>query len=138
MSETKQKFTKFIKCVSSQKEVSLVIAKDEGELQEFQNILNKEAFKNINDIYELTSKIKTSHKSYLILDKNFDKNIYDFLVQYPTGQVEIFNSKKMKSETSTPLYRDSAIIFLATSDNLNHIQKKGFDILGNSGLTYQD
>ncbi|MCL5795650.1 MAG: hypothetical protein M1338_04845 [Patescibacteria group bacterium] len=138
MNNPDQKFIEFLNFTSSQKEISLGIAKDETELRKLQNILIKNNFKKSNDIFELMSLIKNPHKNYLVLDKNFDKNIYDFLIQYPTGQIEIFNSEKMKSEISSLDYRNSAIIFLVTRENLSYIQKKEFDILPNIGLTYQD
>jgi|GEM_PF-618897 len=134
----RQKLNKFLNLASSQKEVSLVIAKDGQELQEFQEVLGKSGLKKVEDIFALNNRIKNPHKSFLTLSKTFDKNIYDFLIQYPTGQVEIFDNQKMKTETLLPHYQGSTILFLTTAENLNQIQKKGFDFLSNIGLVYRN
>ena len=65
------------------------------------------------------------------------KDFYDFLVQYPTGQIEIFDNSTMESKTISPDYANSCKIFLVLKEDLNKLQEKGWDILANTGLAYQ-
>ncbi|MBW6431662.1 hypothetical protein K0A96_00580 [Patescibacteria group bacterium] len=135
MSTTKNKASieEFLSVMIGSKEVGLVIAKNEAEISSFSKAMDGLDFKrseNISDLFKAT-------KTYLVADENIDKDVYDFIVQYPTGQVEIFNKKLMQSQTLSPDYKNSAIVLLVEKNNLNKIQEKGFDILGVAGPAFQ-
>lgn len=135
MSTTSNKASieEFLSVMIGSKEVGLVIAKNEAEISSFAKALDRFDFKrseNISDLFK-------APKTYLVADENIDKDVYDFIVQYPTGQVEIFNKKLMQSQTLSPDYKNSAIVLLVEKNNLNKIQEKGFDILGVAGPAFQ-
>lgn len=115
------------------KEVGLVIAQNEEELKSFVKVMggfNFERSENIADLFKFP-------KTYFVITPDMDKDVYDFIVQYPTGQVEIFDKKLMQSQTLSPDYKKQGIILLVDKDNLNKIQEKGFDLLGNTGPAFQ-
>ena len=135
MSTTSNKASieEFLSVMIGSREVGLVIAKNEVEISSFAKSMDRSNFKrseNISDLFK-------SPKTYLVADENIDKDVYDFIVQYPTGQVEIFNKKLMQSQTLSPDYKNSAIVLLVEKNNLNKIQEKGFDILGVAGPAFQ-
>jgi len=135
MSTTSNKASieEFLSVMIGSREVGLVIAKNEAEISSFAKSMDRSNFKrseNISDLFK-------SPKTYLVADENIDKDVYDFIVQYPTGQVEIFNKKLMQSQTLSPDYKNSAIVLLVEKNNLNKIQEKGFDILGVAGPAFQ-
>jgi hypothetical protein len=66
------------------------------------------------------------------------KELYDFILQYPTGQIEIFDKDKFQSKSISPLYRDVSIVVLTTKQTLMNMQKKGYKLLENVGITYQN
>src|SRR3989339_1786558 len=104
-------------------EVGLVIAKDEKELSNFAQIMEMSGFKrseNTGDLFEIP-------KTFLIVTDNVDKNIYDFIAQYPTGQIEIFDKEVMQSKTLSPDYKDSAVALLVNRTNIDKIQGNGFE-----------
>ena len=74
---------------------------------------------------------------YLSVDENMNKDVYDFIVQYPTGQVEIFDNTAMKSNTFSPNHTNSCVVILVLKEDLSKIQEKGWDILSLCGVTYQ-
>lgn len=135
MSNTSNKASieEFLSLMTGGKEIGLVIAKDEAELSDFAKAMDRFDFKRSENVSDLFS----SPKTYLMADDKIDKDVYDFIVQYPTGQVEIFNKKTMQSQTFSPNYKNSAIILLVEKDNLNKIQEKGFDLLGAAGPAFQ-
>jgi hypothetical protein len=131
------KLTDFIKYTFSQKEISLIIAKDQEELEGFVQILADKDFRQAIDTSELFKRIMHPSKVYFIIRKELHKSIYDFILQYPTGQVEIFNRDRMKSEMVSPVYKDVSVIFLVSKQTLSNIQKSGYQLLENTGMTYQ-
>lgn len=135
MSTTSNKASieEFLSVMIGSREVGLVIAKNEAEISSLAKAMDRFDFKRSENISDLFN----SHKTYLVADENIDKDVYDFIVQYPTGQVEIFNKKLMQSQTLSPDYKNSAIVLLVEKNNLNKIQEKGFDILGVAGPAFQ-
>lgn len=134
MKETDNKeFLDFLKVTFGQKEVGLVIAKDRDELSDFSAVMDGEGFKRSNNISDLFS----SPKTYLSVGENMSKDTYDFLVQYPTGQVEIFDNSVMQSKTFSPDYANSCVVFIVLKEDLNKLQDKGWNILANCGPAYQ-
>jgi len=135
MSNTSNKASieEFLSVIIGSREVGLVIAQNEAEISSFAKAMDRFDFKrseNISDLFK-------SPKTYLVADGNLDKDVYDFIVQYPTGQVEIFDKKLMQSQMLSPDYKNSAIVLLVDKKNLNKIQEKGFDILGVAGPAFQ-
>lgn len=134
---TKSDFADFLKFSNSQKEVSLAIARDEEELKEIQELLETNHYRRANHASQLLLHIDAPAKIYYLISEKLPKEIYDFIIQYPTGQVEIFDSEKMKSSVVQPSYSDVSVIFLITKDNLANIRKDNFEMLNNTGITYQ-
>jgi len=126
-----QPFNDFLKVVSG-REVALAIAKDENELKEFSRSMNELGFKEA----EKTSDLLSYPKSYMVTEEDIGKNIYDFAVQYPTGQVEVFNKDKMQLEVFSPDYKNNAVL-LINEKVLNKLLAKGFDLLSVSGPAYR-
>lgn len=129
----KTSIEEFLSVVVGAKEVGLVIAKDNEELLNFVEEMDSAGFKRSGNTADLLNPPKT----YFVADENLEKDVYDFIVQYPTGQVEIFDKKLMQSQTFSPDYKDSAIVLLIDKNNLNKIQEKGFDLLSVTGPAFQ-
>lgn len=110
----------------------MAIAKDENELKEFSRSMNELGFKEAGKASDLLSHAK----SYAIVKEDMAKNIYDFAVQYPTGQVEIFDKDKMRSETFSPDYTNSAVL-LIDEKVLNKLSAEGLDLLSAAGPAYR-
>jgi hypothetical protein len=126
-----QPFNDFLEAASG-REVALAIAKNEDELKEFTQSMNELGFKEAGKTLDLLSYLK----SYMVAKDDTAKNIYDFAVQYPTGQVEIFDKDKMQSETFSPGYTNSAV-FLIDEKVLNKLSAEGFDLLSVAGPAYR-
>ncbi len=130
-------FTDFLSFTHHQKEVSVVIAKNEAELKELKNTLDSQGFMQLADSPELLRYVSAPSKVYFLIHGNLPKRVYDFLVQYPTGQIEIFDKSQMKSTLIKPVYKDVSVILLLTKEQLISIQKGGYQILEHTGLAYQ-
>ncbi len=115
----------------------MVIAANEQETARFKIVLDGAGFSDAGDIFSLLERVASANKTYLVLSQTNFKLAYDFVAQYPTGQIEIFNPQTMKSEIAAPNYQNSAVVFLITKENLSAMQNSGLKILGKVGLTYQ-
>lgn len=136
--DSKKQFLDFLKLTKSQKEIALVIAKDDNELKLFHEILDGSDFRQVVDFPELLKRMTASSKLYFIVRNNLPKEMYDFIMQYPTGQIEIFDKNTMTSKTFTPLYKDTSVVFVLTKEVLRNIQEKGIQLLESAGIAYQN
>ena len=133
--------SQFLSRTEAQKDISLVIAQNQKELNEFGLFLKNEGFQAAENIGILMSSLNdTSKPAKLYVSPNKDniKSFYDFLVQYPTGQVEIFDSQEMKSMVLQPNYDDSAVVFLVSQKDLADFQANNFSFLQYAGMTFQN
>ena len=126
-------FPDFLKVASGQKESGLIIAKDRDELNDFVEVMDNKGLKRLDKISNMTNSLKV----YLNVGENIEKETYDFLVQYPTGQVEIFDKDTMLSKTFSPDYKNSSVVVLILKENLGKLKQKGWDILSIVGPAYQ-
>lgn len=126
-----QPFNDFLE-IASGREVALAVAKDENELNEFIKSMNELGFKEADKVPDLLSR----SKSFIVAKEDMGKSIYDLAVQYPTGQVEIFNKENMQSETFSPDYKNKAVL-LIDEKILNKLSVKGLDLLSAVGPAYR-
>jgi len=136
----KQKFLNFVNYTGGVKEISLILANDEEELKEYESELIKNNFSKIFDLAGLSKAVATRGRFYFFLKSSDSdlKNIYDLSVQYPTGQVEIFNTVDYKMEVINPNYDKLAIVFIVLkteAEKINFQYNNFFNVLG---LTYQE
>jgi hypothetical protein len=129
----KVNFQEYISKLAGSKEVGLVIAKDKAELSNLAKELLNIGFKQSKNVADLFKTLKT----YFVVGDDMDKDVYDFVAQYSTGQVEIFDIKLMHTQTFFPDYKKSAVVMLVEKEGLNKIRKNGFDILSVVGPVFQ-
>ena len=130
-------FQDFLKHTLSQKEISLVIAQDETELKALRETLLMQGYQQVIDGSELVSLVSTPTKAFYQIEYTLPKVVYDFLLQYPTGQIEQCDRNLHKSTIVTPIYEDSAFLLLTTKEMLSKAEQNGFQVLPSAGLTYQ-
>ncbi len=115
----------------------MVIAKDIDELKEFVQELKDADCKYLKDIWEVMDFANSEGRGCFAMDEGLEKELYDFIVQYPTGQVEIWDEAKHDFRVLNPKYEDVSLVFLITKQDLENIKKQSFEILSKVGLTYQ-
>ncbi len=123
----------FLAVTAGSKDMGLIIAKDEGELESLARSLDGMGFKRSKQIAELPK----LQKAYFVVNESASKDAYDFAVQYPTGQVEIFDKEQMQSQSFSPDYGSLNFVLLVAKDDLNKLQTKGFDLLSAVGPAFQ-
>ena len=133
----KIEFQKFLEYTLSQKDISLIIAKDNEELKEFVLELKSGDYKYLKNIWEVMDFAGTEGKGCFAMDERIEKELYDFIVQYPTGQAEIWDKNKNDFRVLSPKYEGVSLVFLISKQDLDNIKKQGFEILSKVGLTYQ-
>jgi hypothetical protein len=134
-SNTKTDFLSLTKSIP--KEIPLVIYKDENDFPTYSDFLIQEGFQKLDYSSELLSAIKDGKKIFVKLSENNQKNLYDIIAQYPSGQISITDPKTRKSVQVDPDYENTKILLFATSDVLLSAEKNGLNFRNITGLTYQ-
>jgi hypothetical protein len=135
---TQKSFTDFLKHTLSRKEISLAIAKDDVEFQELIKNLEENGFRQAIDASDLFKHITNpSSKIFFAAKESLPKDMYDFIIQYPTGQIEIYDQFNLKSKLVIPVYDRVSVVFLITKEALKKSQELGLQILGQVGIAYQ-
>lgn len=134
----KQKLSIFLTDSLSQKEVSLIIAENENELAHYQKWLNDSGYKDALNAGLLLANIKHHKKLYLTLDDTGAKEAYDFAIQYPTSQVELFDPKTMKAINESFDQKNASVVFLATKHQLAQLEKQNYDYRSITGMAFRD
>ncbi len=132
-----QSLISFLKRTVSQEEASLLVARDKKELDIFEKELKKNSFSKVKDAFTLAKKIESEGRFYVRFDSILPKDFYDFLMQYPTRQVELFHGGKMKSLVVTPRYEGVSIIVITTREALANTEKSGLIVRRSIGMVYQ-
>lgn len=130
-------FDNFLKHGKAQKEVSLAIVADESQLNEVISSLQNKGFRQAADIADLFNYLEKPSQVFCILKDEISKDFYDFILQYPTGQVQIYDKFNLKSKVATPDYAKTSIIFVATKEALRLSRKGGLELLDKVGMAYQ-
>jgi len=126
----------FLSLVPSQREVCLIIVNDDQKL-ELSQTLRDEGYSLTSNSESLFDAIDHKIKAYFLLEGELPKTIRDIIIQYPTGQVEVFDNKEMKSKVVSPEYGETAIVMVASDEQIRKAEKNGFNILENVGLAYR-
>ncbi len=137
MNDENQEFSQFLEKTFGQKEVALIIAKTAGEIGKITHNLIAGGFIEASGISELFETLPSGGKFFYVVGGHLNKDMYDFAVQYPTGQVEIFYKDTNSSKIINPIYDRSAIAYLLTKEQLASIQSEGKTLLDKVGLTFQ-
>lgn len=127
----------FLGFTIGQNEVSLVILGNNNEKANVLETFKKKGFSEAETFFDLMVKISETGKYFLFLTDDNCKNAYDFACQYPMGRIEIFNPEKMQAIIKNPIYKNSAIVFVANRKSIEECQKQGLNILSKAGLTQQ-
>lgn len=133
----KEEFEKFLGFTAGAKDVSLVVG-DEKQLEEMVKELAKAGFDDVVDVWGLMKLEEKDGKGYLVLNDGIEKEVYDFVAQYPTGQVQIWDSEKNDVVILDPVYEKVSVLLLTTEENLKKIETEGYLLMDKVGLVYRE
>lgn len=126
-------FEEFLSRSLSQKAVSLVIAVSRDGAKDAALELKSNgysAFKKIGDL-------ERGGKHYFLVDSGNAKKAYDLAREYGTGQITCFNGATGTPAWTTPVYKDSAFVFVVAKDDLVSIENSGLSLRAATGLAFQ-
>jgi len=129
---------KFIShCVPS-KDIHLLIAQNNNEFFNIEETLKKHKYHKCIDINQFIDSLNTYQKIYLTVDNLLDKTLYDFICQYPTGQISLSIPEKGGNISINPDYKSTSILILITKENLfSKVEKDKFTLLDKVGMVFQ-
>ncbi len=115
-----------------------MVAKTDKELGKLRPTLSSAEYTEVEGPRALSAGLKEAGKLYIVLTEENAKELYDIVIQYPTGQINYFDNEDRKMIWIEPAYVDSALIVLATVDTLLKIEKKGLSFRAVTGLAFQN
>lgn len=136
MKETK-KFDEFLNYTFGQKEVSLAVINDLEEFEELSTSLQEKGFVEAKNDLDFFQNIRDKNNTFFFVTEGLPKKIYDIIVQFPTGQIEIFDDKKMETQVIKPDRSELSVLILLTEGSLKEIENSGYFIIDKVGLTYR-
>jgi len=125
----------FLKMTNGSTELCLMIARDEQELATIEKEVSDFGFQKTKNIRGIFNSIKSGNKIYFILGETFRNNVYNILIQYPTGQVTVYDGQK--NLVANPDYKKGSVLILITKENLEKIEQSEKSLLRIVGLTWQ-
>lgn len=135
--EKTNSFKQFIKDASNQRELPLALAKDTDQFYELHNLLKDEGFKGTDKIYRIVENPEDYSKGYIVINEHNYKQVYDFVIQYPTGQVNYFDQINTKNFIFTPDYKKQTLILLTTNEFMLYLQNNRLNFLEIVGMVYR-
>lgn len=124
----------FLSILPGSREVGLVIAKDAKELKAYTKFLEKEGYSRIPSVFRYE---EADHGWYLVPGNSESlKPIYDFVCQYPTTLISLYEPETKKLLSMRADWRHGAVIVL-TEEALRDFQAAGLDLLGRVGPAYR-
>lgn len=130
-------FQDFLLYTNSQNQISLALAQDEAEKNDFARILIEHHFQNITDVPALLHAIEKPSKIFYLMSENSPKEMYEFMDRYPTGHIGIYERSLQKMVVGNPIYKNVSICFVITKQTIEKIHQLGYTVLDKVGLTYQ-
>lgn len=133
------KFDKFLTDSTSQKEISLVLVENSEDFADLKDSLVKNGYNFSSDIISKLNNLNNDDKICFVINNETDaKLLYDFALQYPTGQINLFDDKVMETINISPSYDNKSLLLLLTDNQLENLKNINFDFLSVSGMTYRN
>ncbi|MDD9868129.1 MAG: hypothetical protein OXU73_02275 [Candidatus Campbellbacteria bacterium] len=128
--EKLQTFISAIPLVS--REVGLIIAENMKEMDGYSNILEMNGMTKLSSFLEYKN---VNNGYYIVVNEDNFKQTYDFVCQYPSTIISLFDPKTAETIVIHPNYTHPVIV-LIEKDDLNTVLKN-FDLFGRVGLVYR-
>lgn len=126
---------KFLEMTSRSTEACLMIARDEQEFSALEQEVGDFGFQKTRNVAEIFDSIQSGNKAYFTLGNTLGNNIYNILIQYPTGQVTAYDGHN--NLVANPDYQKGSVLILITKENLKEIERGEKSLLRLVGLTWQ-
>lgn len=131
-------FSKLIKHIESNREVSLAIVPDDDALKEFGDLTEDHGFVRCKDAFEVARRLQEPHfLLYIQLSTKLPKPLYDLVAQYPMTLLQLQHPVTMEHIVVHPVFKGNAVLILATKKPVAAAQAKGFNLLQRVGLCWQ-
>jgi len=114
------------------REVSLIIANSADSFDALRHTLGEKGFCMLTSPFEYDQE-KCARTAYILTEED-EKDLYDFVLQYPTGQIDISNLERGNIVT-IPEYDSSTTLLLVTSAKIAASEERGFNFRELVGLT---
>lgn len=130
-------FKQFLEDATAQKELPLALAKDNEEFVHFHDLMTEQGFVGSDKIFDVIKQLESKKKIYFVINQHNIKIAYDFILQYPTGQVNLLNKEDMSNISYSPKYNSHSLVLLTTDEFISHLQKNSLNFLENIGMVYR-
>jgi uncharacterized protein (UPF0333 family) len=112
--------------------LGIVFEKNE-KISEIEDVLLENGYVKSQNMREIFNAVKNAEKTFFALGETAGKNIYNLLIQYPTGQIVLNDG--VKNLVANPNYQEGNIVVLVNKKDIKKIEQDGKNILSIFGLT---
>lgn len=132
-----QQLVDFLKYTDSQKEVSLVISQNPGELDDFYLTLIDQDFVVALDVADLMQKVTKPGKYFFTVKECLSEEAFRFIFQYKNGYLSANGKKTQLMINAIPAYQGVSLILLIDDKALKTSGINGKQILNLIGVTFR-
>lgn len=128
------KITTYLYYLTGQRSPGLIIYNDNSKLTELEEQVRGHAILKADNWQDVLSRLEKNHSTYIILEENLPKELYDTLVQFNQrgGCVQMMDKNTLKLKTVQFDPSKTHLLLLASSKNLSEIEKT-YNVRGNVG-----
>jgi hypothetical protein len=128
------KMKDFLKFAGSQKEPALLVIEDPSNLDDITGLLDRQEFRKVSGAKELMQGLEEGNRMYIVLAPELSKELYDAIVQFPTGGIEVQDSETFEQHVRQFDPNEIALVIVSTRENLDSVEKN-FGIRDKVGVT---
>lgn len=130
-----EEIRKFLGRTDGSMEACLMIAEDERSRAALEQAVSDSGFQMTKNLTEIFDSIRNGSRIYFTVGDTLGSNLYNILVQYPTGQVTAYDGHN--NLVANPDYQKGSVLILITKENLEKIERGERSLLRLVGLTWQ-
>ncbi|MDD4290504.1 MAG: hypothetical protein PHH83_04550 [Patescibacteria group bacterium] len=117
-------------------DAGLIIFDEQKDFQIIEKEILNSGFSFSKNFDDLVENIESSKKTYIFLKDELDNKLYEFISQYSTGQINIYDG--YKNIPINPNYERGGFLILINFNNLQQIEEKSYSLLSVCGLTWRN
>lgn len=130
--------SQFLEHIVSSREVSLAVTADTESLAEMVEVVSAGGFTRCEDAFAMIRAIQVPrYLVFTVLTADAPKPLYDFVVQYPTGMVQLGHPDSLTQVVAHASWENNAVLVVATRKTMEATQTKGYRFLEGVGMCWQ-
>ena len=133
---TNESIKQFLSFFPKSHDVGLIIFDTQEDFKIIEKEIVDSEFLFSKNFDNLVDNIKIGKKTYIFLKDELDNKLYEFIAQYSTGQINIYDG--FSNIPINPNYEKGGFLVLISSEDLKKIEGNPQSLLSICGLTWRN